>query len=570
LTQSTSTETGSTTTGQTKTGQTFSDFGLNPLILKALNAKGYTQPTPIQQQSIPGVMSGRDLLGIAQTGTGKTAAFALPILHRLAMNRKAAPKGGCRCLVLSPTRELATQIAESFRLYGAELGFSVATIFGGVSAGPQIKSLARGIDIIVAAPGRLLDHLGQGACKLSGLEIFVLDEADQMLDMGFIVPIRKIVKYLPRERTNLFFSATMPQDIGKLAGELLNDPLKVSVAPQATTAERVNQQVVMIEAGRKKGLLIELFQRPDFRRVLVFTRTKRGADKVTRILEGAGVKAQAIHGNKSQNQRERALQEFKQGDVRALVATDIAARGIDISSVTHVVQYELPDVPEQYVHRIGRTARAGKDGSAVAFCADDERGLLRDVERVTRQKIPSIDRRGDAALGALAASSPEPKAESHADPRRPQRGGGGQRDGQRQGQRNGQPRGEQARGEGRGGKGPGQGRGQRNEPRRDGAPRAEARGDGPRGEGNRSEGRNEPRRDDRRPAASAPNNQRGMDRPLQGRKPHQGARAPNGFKADGHRKGPRNDVASAGAGGPVTPAAALIRHLATSNPWQKD
>ena len=386
----------------------FKDLGLNPSILAALTSKGYTQPTPIQLAAIPGVMEGRDLLGIAQTGTGKTAAFALPILHRLAANRKPAPRYGCRALILSPTRELATQIADQFKAYGSQMGFSVATIFGGVGHGPQRQALARGVDIIVAAPGRLLDHLGEDDADLSQLEIFVLDEADQMLDMGFIVPIRQIVKHLPKQRQNLFFSATMPTDIEKLANELLNpDPLKVSVAPPSTTVERVNQQVVFVEAGRKRGLLTELFAQPDYSRVLVFTRTKRGADKVARILEGGGVAASAIHGNKSQAQRERALAEFKAGKVRALVATDIAARGIDISSVSHVIQYELPEVPEQYVHRIGRTARAGKDGSAVAFCAEDERDLLRDIERTTRQKIPSTDRRNDATLGQLSANANE-------------------------------------------------------------------------------------------------------------------------------------------------------------------
>ena len=384
----------------------FKDLGLNASILEALTQKGYTVPTPIQLAAIPGVMEGRDLLGIAQTGTGKTAAFALPILHRLAANRKPAPKRGCRVLVLSPTRELATQIADNFKAYGSKLGFSVATIFGGVGHGPQRQALARGVDIVVAAPGRLLDHLGERDADLSQTEIFVLDEADQMLDMGFIDPIRRIVRHLPKQRQNLFFSATMPTDIEKLANDLLNkDPLKVSVAPPSTTVERVNQRVVFVEAGRKRGLLTELFADAAFKRVLVFTRTKRGADKVARVLEGGGVPASAIHGNKSQNQRERALAEFKDGKVRALVATDIAARGIDISSVTHVVQFELPDVPEQYVHRIGRTARAGKDGSAVAFCAEDERSLLRDIERVTRQKIPSEDRRNDAQLAQLSANA---------------------------------------------------------------------------------------------------------------------------------------------------------------------
>jgi len=384
----------------------FKDLNLNASILEALTQKGYTQPTPIQLAAIPGVMEGRDLLGIAQTGTGKTAAFALPILHRLAANRKPAPKRGCRALVLSPTRELATQIADSFKAYGAKLGFSVATIFGGVGHGPQRQALARGVDVIVAAPGRLLDHLGERDADLSQTEIFVLDEADQMLDMGFIDPIRRIVRHLPKVRQNLFFSATMPADIEKLANELLNaDPLKVSVAPPSTTVERVNQRVVFIEANRKRGLLTELFADEAFKRVLVFTRTKRGADKVARILETGGVPASAIHGNKSQNQRERALAEFKDGKVRALVATDIAARGIDIASVTHVVQFELPEVPEQYVHRIGRTARAGRDGSAVAFCAEDERQLLRDIERTTRQKIPSEDRRNDATLAQLSANA---------------------------------------------------------------------------------------------------------------------------------------------------------------------
>ncbi|MEZ6029516.1 MAG: DEAD/DEAH box helicase [Hyphomonadaceae bacterium] len=399
----------------------FSDLGLNASILAALNQKGYTQPTPIQLSAIPGVMAGRDLLGIAQTGTGKTAAFALPILHRLAANRKAAPKRGCRALVLSPTRELASQIADQFRAYGAELGFSVATVFGGVGHNPQRQALARGVDVLVAAPGRLLDHLGEKDADLSKLEIFVLDEADQMLDMGFIDPIRRIVRHLPAQRQNLFFSATMPSDIEKLANDLLTDPLKVSVTPPATTVERINQQVVFVEANRKRGLLTELFSNPSFSRVLVFTRTKRGADKVARILDGGGVPSAAIHGNKSQAQREKSLAAFKDGKVRALVATDIAARGIDISSVSHVVQFELPEVPEQYVHRIGRTARAGKDGSAVAFCAEDERPLLRDIERVTRQKIPSSDRRNDPILAQLSANANMEakrgaKAEPHGDP----------------------------------------------------------------------------------------------------------------------------------------------------------
>jgi ATP-dependent RNA helicase RhlE len=387
----------------------FTDLGLAKPLLRALADEGYTTPTPIQAQAIPGVMEGRDLLGIAQTGTGKTAAFALPIMHRLAESKKAPPRRGCRVLVLSPTRELATQIGESFKSYGKHIGVSVAVVFGGVKYGGQMRALANGVDVLVATPGRLLDHLGEKTITLEGVETFVLDEADQMLDMGFILPIRRIVKFLPRQRQNLFFSATMPSEIEKLTGEILNpNPLKVSVTPAATTVERINQRVLFVEQSRKRALLAELFDDAGFKRVIVFTRTKRGADRVARSLEQVGVDAAAIHGDKSQGQRERALADFKAGKVRALVATDIAARGIDIDAVSHVVQFELPNVPEAYVHRIGRTARAGADGSAVAFCADDERNLLKDIEKVTRQRIPSFDRRNDRQLGAASAAMPEP------------------------------------------------------------------------------------------------------------------------------------------------------------------
>jgi len=387
----------------------FTDLGLAKPLLKALADEGYTTPTPIQAQAIPGVMTGRDLLGIAQTGTGKTAAFALPILHRLAENKNPAPRRSARVLVLAPTRELATQIGESFKSYGKHMGVSVAVVFGGVKYGGQMRALAGGVDVLVATPGRLLDHLGEKSITLDGVEILVLDEADQMLDMGFIVPIRKIVRYLPKApRQNLFFSATMPSEIEKLSGEILNpNPLKVSVTPQATTVDRVNQRVLFVEQSRKRALLSELFDDAGFKRVIVFTRTKRGADRVARGLEQAGVDAASIHGDKSQGQRERALAEFKAGKVRALVATDIAARGIDIDAVSHVVQYDLPNVPESYVHRIGRTARAGADGSAVAFCSDDERNLLKDIEKVSRQRIPSFDRRNDKHLGAVTAAMPD-------------------------------------------------------------------------------------------------------------------------------------------------------------------
>jgi ATP-dependent RNA helicase RhlE len=382
----------------------FSDLGLAKPLLKALADEGYTTPTPIQALAIPSVMAGKDLLGIAQTGTGKTAAFALPILHRLAADPRPAPRRGCRVLVLSPTRELASQIADSFKTYGRHLGFSVAVVFGGVKYGPQVKALAAGVDILVATPGRLIDHINEKVANLSAVEVFVLDEADQMLDLGFLQPIRRIVATLPKKRQNLFFSATMPGEIGKLADELLVQPAKASVAPAATTVARIDQQILFVETDRKRQLLAELFADKALSRALVFTRTKRGADRVAKYLDGAGISADSIHGDKSQGQRERALAAFKAGSVRALVATDIAARGIDVDAVTHVVNFDLPNVPESYVHRIGRTARAGAEGVAISLVSDDERGLLKDIQKVTRQTIPAFDRRNDRALGVLAAA----------------------------------------------------------------------------------------------------------------------------------------------------------------------
>ena len=419
----------------------FTDLGLNTLLLKALTAKGYTIPTPIQAQAIVPVREGKDLLGIAQTGTGKTAAFALPILHRLLLDPKPAPRNGARCVVLAPTRELATQIADSFRDYGKHLNLKIAVIFGGVKYGAQIKALSGGLDVLVATPGRLLDHMAQRNAELSTTEILVLDEADQMLDLGFLPPIRKIVAKMSRQRQNLFFSATMPPEIEKLANELLNDPTKVSVTPSATTVEKISQQVLFIEAGRKRALLAELFEDATYTRTLVFTRTKRGADRVAQYLEKAGVKAASIHGDKSQGQRERALAQFKAGEVRALIATDIAARGIDVSMVSHVVQYELPQVPESYVHRIGRTARAGSSGFAISFCADDERNLLKDIQRVTRQTIPTFDRRNDKALGVMTAAMGHLPSPEQALPEKKSggrgRGGGGGRGDNRGGNRGG-------------------------------------------------------------------------------------------------------------------------------------
>ena len=379
----------------------FTDLGLSSTLLLTLEKEGYTIPTPIQAQAIPHLLAGHDLLGIAQTGTGKTAAFALPILQKILSDRKMPTPRQARVLVLSPTRELASQIAESFKTYSRGMGLQIATIYGGVKYGPQFKALANGLDILVATPGRLIDHIEQKTVDLSAVECFVLDEADQMLDLGFVKPIRQIASRMRGPRQNLFFSATMPKEIGILASELLVNPKKVEVTPEATTAERVEQSVIFIEAVRKRALLTEMYAEDNLARTLVFTRTKRSADKVAAYLQAGGIEAAAIHGDKSQGQRERALQAFKAGKVRALVATDIAARGIDVDNVSHVINYELPNVSEAYVHRIGRTARAGKTGISISLCSDDERKMLKDIERVTRQRIPSFDRRKDQALKLL-------------------------------------------------------------------------------------------------------------------------------------------------------------------------
>jgi len=387
----------------------FSDLGLAAPLLRALADAGYNAPTPIQAQAIPAVLEGRDLLGIAQTGTGKTAAFALPILQRLMQAGGRPPRGGCRALVLSPTRELASQIADSFKSYGRHLGYSVATVFGGVPHGPQRRALSAGVDVLVATPGRLLDHLAERTARLDQVQVFVLDEADQMLDAGFLPAIRKVVPALPKQRQTLFFSATMPAEIGRLAGELLRDPVRVEVTPVATTAERVAQRVLHVEAAGKRGLLAALLRDDKVGRTLVFARTKHGADRVVKQLAQDGLAANAIHGNKSQGQRERALAEFRTGRAPILVATDIAARGIDVAGVTHVVQYDLPDTPESYVHRIGRTARAGASGEAIALCAPDEMDKLRAVERLIRQAIPAEDKRVDRSVPLARAAQPAPK-----------------------------------------------------------------------------------------------------------------------------------------------------------------
>ena len=382
----------------------FTDLGLPETLLQALNHEGYVNPSPIQSQAIPPLLQGRDLLGIAQTGTGKTAAFALPILARILADRRRPAPGAVRILVLAPTRELAAQIADSFRAYGRFMqpALQVGVIVGGVSARPQTEMLARGVEVLVATPGRLLDLLATRRGALAQTEVVVLDEADHMLDLGFIVPIRRIVAMLPKARQTLLFSATMPREIAGLAGDLLRDPAQVSVAPVATTAEKVSQRVVFVNSAAKRDILTELMRDEAVERAIVFTRTKHGADRVAQHLEKAGVGAQAIHGNKSQNQRVRALDGFRRGATRVLVATDIAARGIDVDGVTHVFNFELPEVPEAYVHRIGSTARAGASGQAISLCDNEERPLLRQIEKLTRQALPFIDRRSHAPQGAEA------------------------------------------------------------------------------------------------------------------------------------------------------------------------
>jgi ATP-dependent RNA helicase RhlE len=366
----------------------FSELALSAPLLNAVKTEGYDKPTPIQAQAIPALLQGRDLVGIAQTGTGKTAAFALPILERLAKANKRPDRGTCRALILTPTRELAAQIGQSFATYGRNLKLSRTVVYGGVSIGNQIRAVQAGVDILVATPGRLVDLIERRALTLSKVEIFVLDEVDQMLDLGFIHAIRKITGMLPKVRQNLFFSATMPREIANLAATLLRDPVRIEVAPAATTVESVNQSVIHVDQARKPQLLASLINKGGMHRTLVFTRTKHGADKVVKFLARENLPASAIHGNKSQPQRERALSGFKAGKIQVLVATDIAARGIDIDDVSHVVNYDLPHVPESYVHRIGRTARAGAEGAAIAFCSSEERPLLRDIERTIRQTVP--------------------------------------------------------------------------------------------------------------------------------------------------------------------------------------
>ncbi len=471
----------------------FTELGLSAPLLKALAEEGYTTPTPIQAQTIPLLLAGHDVLGIAQTGTGKTAAFTLPMLQKLAtetlQERRGNNRRTCRTLILAPTRELASQIAASANAYGAFSKISVQVVFGGVPINRQIRALADGVDILVATPGRLLDLIGQKAISLSHVNQLVLDEADQMLDLGFFRDIRRLVALLPKNRQNMFFSATMPSEIAKLAGEMLKNPKRVEVAPVATTAERVEQHIIAVDVRAKPLVLSALINDGKFAKTLVFSRTKHGADKIVRYLATANINAAAIHGNKSQTNREKALSEFTTGKVSVLVATDIAARGIDVDAVTHVINYDLPNVPEQYVHRIGRTARAGASGIAIGFCSAEERPFLKDIEKLTRQAIPRMEH--------PLANTPAPAA-----PREDRRPDGREAD---NGRRGGRPQGgrpQNGRGDSRGGRPDNRG------PRTEGAAQGE-----PRSAPRSAQG--EPRRDAR------PQGERGQDGRAQDNRPRE-------------------------------------------------
>lgn len=402
----------------------FDDLRLIEPLLRAARAEGYTTPSPIQVQAIPHVLAGRDLLGCAQTGTGKTAAFALPILQNLmAQPRKTR---AVRVLVLAPTHELASQIGERFQTYGQFTALRQVTIFGGVNQNPQIDRLRRGAEILVATPGRLLDLMGQGFVNLDQLEVLVLDEADRMLDMGFIHDVRRIIASLPKARQTLFFSATLPPDIQQLADSILNDPVKVAVTPVSSTVETIQQAIYLVEKPSKPALLEHLLLDHNLKRVLVFTRTKHGANKVVEKLRRVSVMAEAIHGNKSQSARDQALTNFKAGTTRVLVATDIAARGIDVDGITHVINYDLPNEPESYVHRIGRTGRAGADGIAYSFCDTDERAYLIDIERLIQKHIPkSIDHPFPSDLGLPPLTDLAPRGRNQRPQSAPSKSAGG-------------------------------------------------------------------------------------------------------------------------------------------------
>lgn len=432
----------------------FSNLGLIEPLCKALEQEGYTEPTPIQSQSIPPLLEERDVLGCAQTGTGKTAAFALPVLQHLAEGKGGRGRSKIKALVLTPTRELAAQIGESFSTYGKFLHSRHLVIFGGVNENPQIQALRRGVDVLVATPGRLLDLLGRNFIDLSEVDFFVLDEADRMLDMGFVHDVRRVIAVLPVKRQNLLFSATMPPSIVKLAGSFLKDPVHVEVTPQATTVELIDQTVMFVERTEKKHLLAKLLKESGVRRSIVFTRTKHGANRLCQQLERSGIHSAAIHGNKSQAARKRALDGFRKGDVPVLIATDIAARGIDVDDVTHVFNYDLPNIPESYVHRIGRTARAGRSGVAISFCDSTEGEYLGDIEKTIGTELAVDDEHewhSDAAEKLVGV--PLPKA------KKPNAGGGQRRNNQPSGRRKpGGNRGPRKSGSGGGGRSGGAGR----------------------------------------------------------------------------------------------------------------
>lgn len=369
----------------------FTSLNLSDPLLRSLNEEGYTHPTPIQEKAIPAALQGRDILGCAQTGTGKTAAFTVPILELLLVKKNNSVQRNIRSLIVTPTRELAIQIDESIRRYGRFTGLKSAVIFGGVNQKSQVKELKQGVDILTATPGRLFDLMNQGFITISDIEIFVLDEADRMLDMGFIHDIRKLLKVLPKKRQTLFFSATMPPDIVRLSSTILHNPFNIEVTPESPTVEKIRQEVYFVDKSNKKHLLTELLREESAGSTLVFTRTKRGANQVVKMLNSKNIQSEALHGNKSQSARQKALSNFKDQSTRVLVATDIAARGIDVDELQYVINYEMPNIPETYVHRIGRTGRAGSSGTALSFVDADEKPFLRDIEKLINRKIPVVD-----------------------------------------------------------------------------------------------------------------------------------------------------------------------------------
>ena len=415
--------------------QDFDDFGLIKPINHALHDIGYTVPTPIQMQAIPPLLAGRDILGCAQTGTGKTAAFSLPIIQHLAKNYRRRERGIVRVLIVTPTRELAAQIYQNMEMYSKHLDVSSVVIFGGVGQGPQVKTLNRGVDVLVATPGRLLDLINQGHIDLHKIEIFVLDEADRMLDMGFIHDIKKILKHLPDRRQTMFFSATLPHNIIKLAKTMVHDPVRVDVTPEKPIIEFIDQRLMLVDMKAKTNVLINILKDEEVKRALVFTRTKHGANKLVKLLMRADIEAEGIHGNKSQTARTAALADFKAGAIKVLVATDIAARGIDVEGITHVINHDIPNVAETYVHRIGRTARAGERGISISLCAPEERPFIKDIEKLIKQSIPVFSHKPYTAKVELKpAPKPvhKPKGAGKFKPRS-QHGGG--RSGNQQGQR---------------------------------------------------------------------------------------------------------------------------------------